>query len=254
MTMYGRLLSGLAIVLVALAVGALGLVGYLWQADDHTGSLTAASAMATFVLASVAVLTLRQNGKLVSAAIDEATATREQATASVDQATASRQTVEEMQREREWAYRPALVMSPEMRYGSDHFIQWQVVVLLNIGTGPAFNVRLAVHRPARTASEGKEAREHRWLSAEWPGLPAGGDVEFSITELFSEPATDGPRPDRFRGIVDDVQSMDGGDVFAVSYDDWFGNHFRSTGPAIRPIEESRGHSSTVDVKGWVRVS
>jgi hypothetical protein len=40
--MYGRVLSGLAVVLVARAVGAL--VGYLWQADDHTGSLPAASA------------------------------------------------------------------------------------------------------------------------------------------------------------------------------------------------------------------
>ena len=206
--MYGRVLSGLAIVLVALAAGALGLVGYLWQADDHTGSLTAASAMATFVLASVAVLTLRQNGKLVSAAIDEATATREQAGASKDQASASRDTVDEMRREREWAYKPAIVLVQEARFQpSDHGFgtRWQVVVLSNIGTGPAFNVRLAVHRPARAASEDKEAREHRWLSAEWPGLPAGGDVEFSIAELFSEPATDGPRPDRFRGIVDDVK-------------------------------------------------
>ncbi len=251
--MYGRALSGLAIVLVALAVGALGLVAYLWQANDHTGSLTAASAMATFVLASVAVLTLRQNGKLVRAAIDEATATREQATASVDQALASRQTVEEMQREREWAYRPAIVLTPEMRHG-DHFIQWRVVVLSNIGTGPAFNVRLAVHRPAKEAHDEQPSIEHRWLSAEWPGLPAGGEVEYSIAGLSGEPKAEGPRPDRFREIVDDVQSMDGNDVFAVSYDDWFGTHFRSAGPAIRSIEECRGHSSTIDVPGWARVN
>lgn len=254
--MYGRVLSILAIVLVALAAGALVLVGYLWQTDDHTGSLTAASAMATFVLASVAVLTLRQNDKLVHAAIDEATATREQATASKDQAMASRETVEEMRLEHERAYKPAIVVAVEKRHyeGGPIGITKQMAVLRNIGTGPAFNVRLAVHRPAKGASEGKEATEHRWLSSEWQGMMAGGESEFPLTDLSGGPKTEGPRPDRYRGIVDDVQSMDGEAVYAVRYDDWFGNHYRVIGPAIRPAEEYRGHPSEASAPDWARVS
>lgn len=249
--MYGRLLSGLAIVLVALAAGALVLVGYLWQADDHTGSLTAASAMATFVLASVAVLTLRQNDKLVRVAIDEATATREQAVASKDQATASQQAVAEMQRGREWAYKPALVLAKVTRTSEGKpFFQSRNVVISNIGTGPAFNIRLAVHTPARAAFGEEEARDHSWLSAEWQGLPAGGDLERSLSRPFAEEG----REDRYRGIVDDVPSQDGEVVFAVRYDDWFGNHYRVIGPAIRPAEEYRGHPSEAGAPDWARVS
>lgn len=251
--MYGRVLSALAIVLVVLAVGALGLVGYLWQANDHTGSLTAASAMATFVLASVAILTLRQNGKLVSAATDEATATREQAGASKDQASASRDTVDEMRQEREWTYKPALVLTTETRTSArDISYQWEAVVVWNIGTGPAFNVRLAVHAPAREATNWRAASEHHWLSAEWPGLPAGGKVELSIADLSDSSETDEPRPDRYRCIVDDVQSMSGEDVFAVRYDDWFGTHYLSTGPNIKAGEEYRGDGSVIAAPNWMR--
>jgi hypothetical protein len=211
--------------------------------------------MATFVLAAVAVLTLRQNGKLVSAAMDEATATREQAVASKDQATASQQTVAEMQREREWAYKPAVVLTKATRSSESHiFIRWQVVVLSNIGTGPAFNVRLAVHVPAKEADGEREAREHRWVSAEWQGLPAGGEVEHTISGGMSEADSKGPRPDRYSGIVDDVQSMDGEAVYAVRYDDWFGNHYRVIGPTIRPADEYRGHPSEASAPDWARVS
>jgi hypothetical protein len=209
--------------------------------------------MATFVLASVAVLTLRQNGKLVSAAIDEATATREQAVASKDQATASQQTVAEMQREREWAYKPALVLTPTVRSEQGPlFFRWPLLMIGNIGTGPAFNVRIAVHWPPREATDPKDARDHGWLSAEWQGLPAGGEVEQSLMGPLNE--IDGPRPDRYRGIVDDVRSLDGEAVYAVSYDDWFGNHYRVIGPAIRPAEEYRGHPSETNAPDWARVS
>jgi hypothetical protein len=160
-----------------------------------------------------------------------------------------------MRREREWAYKPALVLKAATETsGSRPFLQWRKVVVSNIGTGPAFNVRLAVHQPARDASDGHEAREHQWRSAEWPGLPAGGEVELAIAGLGTAPAEGGPRPDRHRAIVDDVQSLDGEAVYAVRYDDWFDNHYRVVGPAIRPAEEYRGHTSEVSAPDWARVS
>lgn len=242
--MYGRVLSGLAIVLVALAVGALGLVGYLWQANDHTGSLTAASAMATFVLASVAVLTLRQNDKLVRAAIDEATATREQATASAVQATASRETVEEMRREREWAYRPLLTVSERNIRGSE--LSHTELVVRNIGTGPALNVCLAGHQFIG------DPPGHRWLSEYSQGIAPGAELTFG-TWLYSDDATTGePRSDRYRCIVDDLVQVGSEEIVAVRYDDWFGTHYRSGGPTGQATEEYRGHGSVIDAPSWMR--
>jgi len=251
--MYQPLLRIVALLLVLATIGAGLLAGYLWIQGDRTGSLASATVMATFALAAVALLTLRQNERLVQqnaelvrAASEEATATRDQAGASKDQATASRETVEEMRREREWAYKPLLVVIRRPIKGSELTLSQYVVQ--NIGTGPALNVRLAAHRFAG------DPAGHTWLSAETPGIAPGGEDAFGTWNYGGDAEPGQPRPDRYRCIVDEWQASEGEEVVAVRYDDWFGTHYRSGGPSNHPTEEYRGHQTTIDAPDWVRCS
>lgn len=119
-------------------------------------------------------------------------------------------------------------------------------VIRNIGTGPALDVKLCVHRLSGDPSE------HQWFSAEAPGIAPNGEERFDAAyKPFAEP--DGRRPDRYRCIVDEWPVYEGKEVFAVRYQDWFGTHYRAPGGPDNPIPGSwRGQEGTVGQPDWLR--
>ena len=215
--------------LAAIALLVVLLAAYLWTDNDRAGSLAALATVSTLALAIAAALAYQQNSRLVAAAIQEATASR-------DQATASRDAVEEMQREREWAYRPAVVVT-EHQGG---LLGIPELAITNVGTGPAFRVKLAVH------GFSKESQQH-WRNAnEWPAIAAGESVRCQLWIPNQESI------DRNDCIVAEWPVGEGKHVLAVRYEDWFGTYYRSGGPPRHRPDEWRGHPSTADAPDWVR--
>lgn len=225
-----------------------GLAAYLWTDDDRQGSLAALAVVATFALAIAAALAYRQNSRLVEAAIQEATETRNEAVASSAQAAASRDAVEEMRQQRELAYRPYLVI----RRGSQEqhvdmgtrrvpLTPLELFFVRNIGSGPALNVRLAAHR---------FADRHEWFSEQTQGIGPGEEHSFPIQYGY-EPRADGSHPDRYRSIVDEWTNPSG-EVVVVRYEDLFGTYYRAGGPDRHHPDEWRGNPSTPDAPNWVR--
>ena len=227
--------DAVGVVLGACGVGTAALAVILWVSGDYTGSLAALTAMGTFALASVAVLTYGQNRALVRAATDEAAA--------------SRDSVEEMRREREWAYRPHLVVRrgySETRSDRGGLpVRYELFFIRNLGTGPALNVRFGAH----TFTGDPPA--HRWLSWENPGIAPGGEEQ--VARRYG-PNPHDARPDRYRCLVDQWQVSKDEEVFAVRYEDWFGTHYRASGgTAVEPqVLEWRGHPSLADAPDWLR--
>lgn len=147
-----RLLLGIfGLITLVLAAGA----AYLLSQRDESGSLAAATAAATFALASVAILTIDQNRAVVRAAIEEANASRE--------------TVEEMRRQRELAYQPWLVVERVTPEHPTDRIAVPAYRVTNIGAGPAINVALSAMR-VRAAAD----LVHLWVSDETQGIEPGG--------------------------------------------------------------------------------
>lgn len=236
-----RALRTILVVLGLFIVGALLVAVYQGAAGNDTISLAVVGVMATLALAFAAVLTLEQNRSLVKAAAEEAVASREQAVA-------SQEIVEEMRREREWAYKPMLVITrgyldppptgfEQMRPPLPAFI------VRNIGTGPALNVALGAHT---------FSGEHRWLSASVPGLAPGAEERVAIV-YRRDPQPDGYSPDRYRCLVDEWPVAKGEEAVAVRYEDWFGTHYRSAGgPRLPHPNEWRGQPGTMDQPAWLR--
>ena len=211
-------LSLLAVVLAVLVVVAVIVALYEWYARDGPSSLALASIAASLTLALAAVLALRQNVALISA--------------SGKAADASHRMAEEMLRDRELAYRPALIV----RFGREFDTLPNATggysappvprfTIKNIGTGPAFNVRFCASRlPTKSAG-------YLWISDELQGLAP--DDEWKVFGGFSEPPDpeQAHRAQRFRCLIDDLLPNAVEQVCAVRYDDWFGNHYRSPGTA-----------------------
>lgn len=233
-----------AIGAVTLILGVEAIV--LWQQGDEAGSLALATAVATFALAFGAVLTIDQNAALVQAAIDEAKA-------STDEAKASRETVEEMQRQRELAYKPWLVITKAVTESANpgRAHSWPVFRVINVGSGPAVNVALS----AVTMGSDEKAPRRSWASAYVQGIEPGG--YWDAGRIYSAPGeADGiPGADRYRCITDDLAAggLDG-ELVAVRYEDLFGVHYRSSPDAARARrpEEWRGAPSLADAPDWLR--
>lgn len=235
------LLVGVGLVTVVLAFEAI----YLWSQGDESGSLAMATAVATLVLAFAAILTIAQNQALVQAAIDEAKA-------SSDEARASRETVEEMQRQRELAFKPWLVVTKGIGESSNPSFAGPLVFrVTNIGSGPAVNVALS----AVTLLHDREDTARRsWVSDYVQGIAPGDSWE--VRRIYSYPGEqDGiPGADRYRCITDDIE-WDGRDeeTVAVRYEDLFGVHYRSSPNAqrARRPEEWRGTTTAIDGPNWL---
>jgi hypothetical protein len=228
-------LKGVLTLLVVLSILVVSLVIYFWVDDDRAASMAALAIVPTTALAFAAALAYQQNARLVEAATQEATEARKQAMATTDQAIASRQAVDEVRNDREWAYRPLLVITGAQS-GSSVF-----VVVTNIGTGPALNVRLAAHKIYPEA----------WQSWELPDLAPRGEAKVFLD--FSSSASDGsPQPNRYRCIVDDLPVAAHQPAAAVRYEDWFGAHYRSGGPPEHDKKTWRAHSSLKGAPPWVR--
>lgn len=225
---------GLRAILAVLGLaifGAAALAVHQWATANPTSSLAVVGVMATLALAFAAVLTLEQNRSLVRAATDEAAASRE--------------TVDEMRREREWAYKPWLVIRRESVRESSGFHS-EYFIVRNIGTGPALDIKFCAHRFSGDPSE------HQWLSVEAPGIAPNGEERLYVAyKRVSQP--DGSRPDRYRCIVDEWLVAEGQEVFAVRYEDWFGTHYRAPGGPGKPLPEQwRGQQGTADQPDWLR--
>ncbi len=232
-----RALRTILVVLGLAIAGALLLAVFQWAAGNDTISLAVVGVMATLALAFAAVLTLEQNRLLVKAAAEEAAASRE--------------IVDEMRREREWAYKPLLVHRSRLHRSSAGRIHPD-------GAAPG-----RLHRP-----------EHR----NWPGplpravrpfvhrQPAGAQVALGRRSRLAsnaeeqvpiayrrDPRPNSSRPDRYHCLVGDWQLAEGEEAVAVRYEDWFGTHDWSPGgPRVaRPIEW-RGQLGTMDQPDWLR--
>jgi hypothetical protein len=235
------LLGVVGLLTVALAVEAV----YLWAQQDEAGSLALATAVATFALAFAAILTIAQNAALVQAAVDEAKA-------SADEARASRETVDEMQRQRELAYRPWLVVNrqyiPSPHAEGRSYVGLRVV---NIGSGPAVDIVLS-----GVSKKPKEEFVWAWMTDTIQGLAPGDHWDVTIRFRAPEvvPPND-PRPDRYRCLTDDLATqVEKGTVVAVRYRDLFGTHYRSSpdSTTTRIPEEWRGASTAADAPNWLR--
>jgi hypothetical protein len=127
--------KALRIILGLLAAGFVAMCAialYEWMvATDPTGSLAAVGVMATFAVAFAAVLALDQNRSLVKAATDEARA--------------SADAVSEMQRQREWSFKPSLAVSPGSRPTESNRFGVQLWRVRNIWHRPG--VQCEVVRP-----------------------------------------------------------------------------------------------------------
>jgi len=216
-----------------------------WTLGDEAGSLALVTIAATLTLALAAILALRQNVTLIDAAIEEAKA-------ATQQAKASNETVMEMERQRELAYRPWLVyagrrVDPGGSTGSITVMPTERLVVKNIGTGPALDVCLAA---VRTTREGARAFQAHTIG----GIAAGDEWDVHSLYLESANAT-GPRPDRYRCLVDDLAIDEVGEVVAVRYEDWFGNHYRSPGSQTdaKPVVWV-GDRTLKDAPDWLRCS
>lgn len=203
----------------------------VWGGGDSTASLAMVGVVATLALAFAAVLTLEQSRSLVKAATDEATASRE--------------IVDEMRRERDWSYKPWLVIRRGYVEGDLPWTGASYFYVRNIGTGPAVNVKLCAH-----AFRG-EPPTHQWLWGEAQGIAPNEEEHFLATYRGAEPS--GARPDRYRCIVDDWRVSPDGEVVAVRYEDWFGRFYRSPGGPDHPLpDEWRGQQGTAEQPDWLR--
>jgi hypothetical protein len=228
--------KALRIILGLLAAGFVAMCAialYEWMvATDPTGSLAAVGVMATFAVAFAAVLALDQNRSLVKAATDEARA--------------SADAVSEMQRQREWSFKPSLAVSPGWRPTESNRFGVQFWRVRNIGTGPAFNVKLCGHR--RPAGEG--VRPSEWMAGECMGLAPNGEHEF-VQQWQTVPHDS--RPDRYRCLLGDWWQQEDDMIVAVRYEDWFGTHYRAS-PMLERPDEWRGHPSEAGAPDWLRCS
>jgi hypothetical protein len=229
-----RVLLGLiGAVTVILAIEAI----YLWQRGDESGSLAMATAVATFALAFGATLTIDQNRGLLRAASDEAKASRE--------------TVEEMQRQRELAYRSWLIIS---RIAGERFDTYRTKPpayrVSNIGSGPAVAVALSAVR-----KQAEAAPTWTWISSETQGIDAGGHWDVPAVFVETSQVQYDPHPDRYRCVTDDLIAAEReGEIVAVRYEDLFGVHNRSSPDASRALrpEEWRGAPTLRDAPDWLR--
>lgn len=218
---------GLRIIAGLLVLGALAMAGaaaYEWHwATDPTGSLAAVGVAATFLVALAAVLAIDQNRALVKASTDEARASSE--------------TVVEMQRQRESAFKPAVIIETTIRGNVEHF------VVRNIGTGPAFNLRLSGHW------FGGNPGDHRWMWWSAMGLAAGEEAVFPALWATKTRQQDA---DKYRCVVERwVASNPEQAKAAVRYDDWFGTHYRASSLSEAP-DEWRNSTTLVDTPDWLR--
>lgn len=126
--------------------------------------------------------------------------------------------------DREWRLRPLLVVDA---VGD----RW---CLRNVGQGPALNVRFAAHRYGSPSAVGGEV--HEWASQML--RPIGVDGKVPVTATYGVAG----EPVKFRPVVEDAIVGHDTPVAAVRYDDWFGNHYRSSSRSreIRPADWLKG--------------
>ena len=235
-----RALTSLAVVLLLVAVATgVGALLDLSTHDDSAG-FALASLAASLMLALAATLALRQNVELIRATAKEAEA--------------SRTIAEEMRRDRELAFKPALTVAFAYEFdtapnASGGYSAPPVprFVVKNIGTGPAFNLSFCGRRIAG------DPPAHSWISVERQGLATND--EWRIPGVFRPGGNSAALQDaqRFRCLVDDLLQAGDELVSAVRYDDWFGKHYRSPGGQKQsaPIEWD-GKLGMLDQPDWMR--
>jgi hypothetical protein len=236
-------LSILAVVLLlfVLAAGA----GALYDLSTHNDSagLALASVAASLMLALAASLALRQNVELIRATAREAEA--------------SRTIADEMRRDRELSFKPALTV----RFVQEHDTAPNFsgiysapavpkFIVKNIGTGPAFNLNFC-----GCSRRSSQPLDHIWISDERQGLATNEEWRIfgGFTSELGRGAVALQRGQRFRCVVDDLLAGGGEVVFAVRYDDWFGKHYRSPGgPEQSAPTEWDGTQGTIGQPDWMR--
>jgi hypothetical protein len=187
--------------------------------DSNDKPFLDATALATIGLFGITAYFAWQN-RAMARAMDETTrVAKKDLAASEKLVQGSQQTIVEMRRDREAAYRPWLVMA-RVRVGEDTTGKYRAriyFVVKNIGTGPAVNIALCRRDDIGLLS-----------SHEVQGLRAGEEVRFETA-----PEPDFGQGGRFKCIVDDWEPVEEVDVMVARYDDWFGTHYRSPGGPLQ---------------------
>jgi hypothetical protein len=221
---------------IASPVGAIILVVtsvYFWTRNEPIESLAAAAAAATFGLVFVGFVTTQQNREVIKTAIDEAVEIRKQADSSQKMA-------KEMQIQREFAYKPLLIITWDKAKGPGPMKN--AIVIKNIGNGPAVAIKLY----------GQIRNNNAGISAKLISLAPGDHVLVDDHFLTNILPNSQPRQWDYKNLFWKDPTM-AAEAFIVGYRDWFGKCYRVTTETVDQPEEFLVPLSDSNYSEWARL-